>query len=64
VSIKNVKVYVLNVMEHIYVSIKNNEINALSAPQKAAVNIVNLLEFLVPDGNPTAFVATVYCIQM
>jgi hypothetical protein len=64
VSIKNVKVYVLNVMEYIYVRIRNNEINALSALQKVAVNIANLLEFLVPVGNPTAFVATVYCIQM
>jgi len=64
VSIKNVKVYVLNVMEHIYVSIKNNEINALSAPQTVDVSIANLLEFLVLDGNPTASVATVYCIQM
>jgi hypothetical protein len=64
VSIKNVKVYVLNVMEHIYASIKNNEINALSAPQTVDVSIANPLEFLVPDGNPTASVATVYCIQM
>jgi hypothetical protein len=64
VSIKNVKVYALNVMEHIYVSIRNNEINALSAPQKVAVSIANLSEFLVPVGNPTASVATVYCIQI
>jgi len=64
VSIKSVKVYALNVMEHIYVNIKNNEINALFAPQKVAVNIANLLEFLVPVGNPTAFVVTAYCIQM
>ena len=60
VSIKNVKVYALNVMEHIYVSIRNNEINALSALQKVAVNIANLLEFLVPVGNPTASVVTAY----
>ena len=63
-NIKNERVDVQNVMEHIYVNIKNNEINALFAPQKVAVNIANLLEFLVPVGNPTAFVVTAYCIQM
>lgn len=42
----------------------NGVVHALSAPQKVAVNIANLLEFLIPDGNPTASVVTAYCIQM
>jgi hypothetical protein len=48
----------------VYVNMINGVVHALSVLQTVDVSIANPLEFLVPDGNPTAFVATVYCIQM
>ena len=58
------KPYAQNVMEVIFVLIKNNEINVLYAHHLSPVNIARQYPLWVPTGNPTVSDVTVFSTQM
>jgi hypothetical protein len=60
VSIKKLKVNVSHAMDIESASIIKDEVHALYVLQIVLVNTVNTYLLLVPIGNPTVFVATVY----